>query len=240
LSNAVKYTAPGGHVSLRAAREDSGAAIRVRDNGAGIAPHLVESIFELFVQARQTLDHADGGLGVGLTLVRALVEMHGGTVSARSEGDGAGSEFTVRLPLTALSAEAHAQDDCELSAPPPGTTVLVVEDYADSREVLCAMLSGAGLICHGAPDGHSALRLLDEVSPNIVILDVGLPGMDGLEVARRIRSIPRHRGIGLVALTGYGQASDREATSQAGFDHHLVKPVQPAELLKALAGLRPR
>jgi two-component system CheB/CheR fusion protein len=238
LSNAVKYTAPGGHISLVAAREDSGAVVRVRDTGAGIAPHLLDSIFELFVQARHTLDHAGGGLGVGLTLVRALVEMHGGTVNARSDGDGAGSEFTVRLPLTALSADAHLQDDAALSAPPPGTTVVVVEDYADSREVLCAMLSGAGLVCHGAPDGHAALRLIDEVSPDIVILDVGLPGMDGLEVARRIRAIPRHRGVRLIALTGYGQASDREATRQAGFDDHLVKPVQPAELLRALAEVR--
>jgi two-component system CheB/CheR fusion protein len=238
LSNAVKYTAPGGHISLRAAREDSGAVIHVRDDGAGIAPHLLDSIFDLFVQARQTLDHAGGGLGVGLTLVRALVEMHGGTVDARSDGDGAGSEFTVRLPLTALSSEAHMQDEAALSAPPPGTTVLVVEDYADSRDVLCAMLSGAGLVCHGAPDGHSALRLINEVSPDIVILDVGLPGMDGLEVARRIRAMPRHSGARLIALTGYGQASDREATRQAGFDYHLVKPVQPAELLRALAEVR--
>jgi two-component system CheB/CheR fusion protein len=235
LSNAVKYTAPGGHISLRAGREDSGAVLRVRDNGDGIAPHLVESIFELFVQARQTLDHAGGGLGVGLTLVRALVEMHGGTVSARSEGDGAGSEFTVRLPLTALSAEEHGHEDAASPVPPPGTTVLVVEDYPDSRDVLCAMLSGAGLVCHEAPDGTTALRLIDEVCPAIVILDVGLPGMDGLEVARRIRANPRHSGIRLIALTGYGQASDRQATAQAGFDHHLVKPVQPTELLRVLA-----
>jgi two-component system CheB/CheR fusion protein len=239
LSNAVKYTAPGGRISMRAAREDSGAVIRIRDNGAGIAPHLLDSIFELFVQARQTLDHAGGGLGVGLTLVRALVEMHGGTVNARSDGDGAGSEFTVRLPLTALSAEAQMPDDAALSAPPPGTTVVVVEDYADSRDVLCAMLSGAGLVCHGAPDGPAALRLVDEVSPDILILDVGLPGMDGLEVARRIRANPRHNGIRLIALTGYGQAGDREATRRAGFDHHLVKPVQPAELLRALAEVQP-
>jgi two-component system CheB/CheR fusion protein len=233
LSNAAKYTQRDGRVVLRVAREESGAVIRVSDNGNGISPHLLESIFELFVQGKHTLDHAGGGLGVGLTLVRALVEMHGGTVSARSEGDGTGSEFVVRLPLTALSAPLL--DDVPASVPAAGTTVMVVEDYADSRDVLCAMLRDAGLDCHGAADGQTALRLIDDISPDAVILDVGLPGMNGLEVARRIRANPRHRGIRLIALTGYGQSSDREATAQAGFDDHLVKPVHPSELLRVLA-----
>jgi two-component system CheB/CheR fusion protein len=233
LSNATKYTPRGGRVLLRVGREDSGAVIRVSDDGNGISAHLLESIFELFVQGKHTLDHAGGGLGVGLTLVRALVEMHGGTVSARSDGDGAGSEFVVRLPLTALSAPL--QDDSPAAVPSPGTRVVVVEDYADSRDVLCAMLKDAGLICHGVADGQAALRLIDEVSPDAVILDVGLPGMNGLEVARRIRANPRHRGTRLIALTGYGQSSDRQATAQAGFDDHLVKPVHPSELLRVLA-----
>jgi two-component system, chemotaxis family, CheB/CheR fusion protein len=234
LSNAAKYTAPGGRVSLRVAREGSGAVIRVSDTGAGIGPDMLESVFDLFVQAKQTLDHAGGGLGVGLTLVRALVEMHGGTVSARSEGEGTGSEFTVRLPLTALATPMDAPEVSRAPRPPQGATVVVVEDNADSRDVLCAILSDEGLICHGAPDGIAGLRLIEDVMPDVAVLDVGLPGIDGLELARRIRTNPRHARIRLIALTGYGQASDRQATKQAGFDHHLVKPVQPAELVAVL------
>jgi two-component system, chemotaxis family, CheB/CheR fusion protein len=239
LSNAAKYTASGGRVSLRVRHEANGAAIRVKDNGAGIAPQLLESVFDLFVQGRHTLDHSNGGLGVGLTLVRALVEMHGGTVTAHSHGDGTGSEFVVRLPLTTLSDPAPAQDESPMSAPASGTTAVIVEDNADSREMLCAMLTREGLVCHDAPDGLTGLRLIDEVSPDVVILDVGLPEMDGLEIARRIRANPRHVGVRLIALTGYGQTGDRQATTQAGFDCHLVKPVQPGELLALLARLQP-
>ena len=238
LNNAVKYTPRGGTVSVWAGRDDNQAVIRVKDTGNGIPPQMLDSVFDLFVQAKHTLDHAEGGLGVGLTLVRALVEMHGGTVSAYSDGDGAGSEFAVRLPLTTLAKSPDARPQSSVSAPPAGTTVVVVEDNADSREMLCAMLGHTGLSCHGAADGWAALRLIDEVSPELVLLDVGLPGMDGLEVARRIRANPRHRGVRLIALTGYGQASDRQATQQAGFDYHLVKPVQPEELLAVLAHLR--
>jgi two-component system CheB/CheR fusion protein len=237
LTNAIKYTPRRGTVTLRTVREDAAAVIRVKDTGNGIPPHMLDSVFDLFVQAKQTLDHSEGGLGVGLTLVRALVELHGGAVSARSDGDGAGSEFVVRLPLTTLAASPETQDDSSLSPLPSGMTVVVVEDNADSREMLCTMLVHAGLSCHGAADGWAALRLLDEVFPEVVILDVGLPGMDGLEVARRIRAHPRHRNVRLIALTGYGQASDREATKAAGFDQHLVKPVHPADLCRALAQL---
>jgi two-component system CheB/CheR fusion protein len=159
-------------------------------------------------------------------------------VTAHSDGDGTGSEFAVRLPLTTLSEPALDTSAPGISAPPTGTTVVVVEDNADSREMLCAMLSQAGLECHGAADGFEALTLIDEVSPAIVILDVGLPGLDGLEIARRIRANPRYRSVRLVALTGYGQNADRLATSQAGFDWHLVKPVQPAELLAVLGQFR--
>jgi two-component system CheB/CheR fusion protein len=239
LSNAVKYTPRGGDVVLRVRREANGAVIRVKDNGVGISPQMIDSVFDLFVQGPHKLDHANGGLGVGLTLARALIEMHGGTVSAHSTGNGMGSEFTVRLPLTTHQERAAGQDDSDVSAPPSGTRVVVVEDIADSREMLCAMLRQAGLACHDAPDGATALSLVDEVVPDVVILDVGLPDMDGLEVARRIRANPRHAGVRLIALTGYGQAGDRLATTQAGFDWHLVKPVQPAELLPLLAQLLP-
>jgi two-component system CheB/CheR fusion protein len=235
LSNACKYTARGGRVTLRVRRDAGGALIRVIDTGAGIAPQMLESVFDLFVQARKTRGDADGGLGVGLTLVRALVELHGGTVTAHSGGDGTGSEFAVRLPLTTLPEPAQTPERSPMPVPPSGTSVIVVEDNADSREMLCALLARAGLSCHGAPDGVTALRLVDEVSPSIVILDVGLPDMDGLEVARRIRANSRHAAVRLIALTGYGRTRDRVATTLAGFDHHLVKPVQPTELLVLLA-----
>ena len=235
LSNAVKYTPRGGRVKLTAGPDGNGAAIvRVSDNGAGISAQMLDSVFDLFVQARHTLDHADGGLGVGLTLVRALVEMHGGTVNAHSDGDGKGSEFTVRLPMTSPPAETQVQGASPASGIPAGTTVVVVEDNADSLEMLCSMLKIAGATCHSARDGRSALALVDKVSPDVVILDVGLPHLDGLEVARRLRANPRHAGIRLIALTGYGLASDRQATAEAGFDCHLVKPVQPADLFQAI------
>jgi two-component system CheB/CheR fusion protein len=211
--------------------------IRVKDNGVGISRQMLDSVFDLFVQARHTLDRSNGGLGVGLTLVRALVEMHGGTVAAQSDGDGTGSEFTVRLPLSTLSEPARSEAPVSSSAVLSGITVLVVEDSADSRDMLCAMLTQEGFACHGAADGLGALRLIDDVSPDVVLLDVGLPGIDGLEVARRIRANPRYAGVPLIALTGYGQTGDRVATSEAGFDHHLVKPVQPEELVTLLTSL---
>jgi len=236
LSNAIKYTPRGGRVKLSVTPDGNGAAvIRVSDSGAGIPPHMLDSVFDLFVQARHTLDHADGGLGVGLTLVRALVEMHGGTVNAHSDGDGKGSEFAVRLPLSGAPHQLEVKDGARLAGVPVGTKVLVVEDNADSRDMLCSMLKLAGAACHGVADGPSALTHIDQVMPDAVILDVGLPVMDGLEVARRIRSNPRYAGIRLIALTGYGLASDRKATAEAGFDHHLVKPVQPADLFSVIA-----
>jgi two-component system CheB/CheR fusion protein len=236
LSNAIKYTPRGGHVTLSVIPDGNGAAlIRVSDTGAGIPSTMLDSVFDLFMQAKHTLDHSDGGLGVGLTLVRALVEMHGGTVNARSDGDGKGSDFVVRLPITSPPADALDQHRPALSSIPAGTTVVVVEDNADSLEMLCSMLKLAGAECHSAGDGRTALTLIDQVAPDVVILDVGLPHLDGLEVARRIRSNPRHAGVRLIALTGYGLASDRRATAEAGFDYHLVKPVQPADLFRAIA-----
>ena len=234
LSNAYKYTPRGGRVALRVATDGNTGVITVSDTGAGIAPPMLDSVFDLFVQGKQTLDHSNGGLGVGLTLVRALVELHGGAVSARSDGEGQGSEFIVRLPLTTRQASTAEHT----SAPPAlrtNLTVLVVEDNADSREMLCAILARAGLMCHGAADGQEALALVDQFNPQVVIMDVGLPGIDGLETARRIRANPRHEHIRLIALTGYGRLTDRQATREAGFDYHLTKPVQPEDLLTLLA-----
>ena len=240
LSNAAKYTPNGGHVQLCAGREDGAAVVRVSDDGAGIPTEMLDSIFDLFVQSTRTLDRSAGGLGVGLTLVRSLVGMHGGMVTVRSEGEGKGSEFVVRLPVTTkLAGSAPAQPK---SRPRPrlkqGAKVVIVEDSADSRDLLCELLAGEGFECATAESGPAALELSDRIHPAIAILDVGLPEMDGFEVARRVRSKSEHAETFLIALTGYGQASDRATGREAGFDEHLVKPVNIEELLRVLSELR--
>jgi two-component system CheB/CheR fusion protein len=187
------------------------------------------------VQATRTLDRSVGGLGVGLTLVRALVEMHGGTVAVHSAGEGKGAEFLVRLPLAAAPVHVTGPARRGRALPRPGARVVVVEDNADSREVLCALIERAGFECRTAASGIAGLELIDEFAPDVVILDLGLPELDGFEVARRVRANPRHVGIQLIALTGYGQAADRAAAIQAGFDQHVVKPVVAERLLELLA-----
>ena len=239
LSNAAKYPPRGGHLEFRVGREDGAALVRVRDDGTGIPDEMVDSIFDLFVQASRTLDRASGGLGVGLTLVRSLVEMHGGTVAARSDGEGRGAEFIVRLPLATLPASRPASPTAAPPLTPPGARVLVVEDNADSRDVLCALLEREGFECQTAATGAAALERVDEFRPEVVILDLGLPELDGYEVARRIRANPEHAGLRLIALTGYGQAADRRATLQAGFDEHLVKPVHAEALFGVLGKAGP-
>jgi two-component system, chemotaxis family, CheB/CheR fusion protein len=264
LSNAAKYTPRGGHVRVSTGREGAWAVIRVSDDGAGIPPDMLESIFDLFVQSRRTLDRAAGGLGVGLTLVRALVSLHGGTVSASSGGEGKGSEMVVRLPLATGDAATEgagsgqgangqaAGDDgragdgvagdgvrhkgsCRVQS---GAQVLVVEDNADSREMLCELLEMSGFKCRTAENGLAALDMMKAQIPDVAILDVGLPGMDGFELARRIREDGKLFQTCLIALTGYGQPSDRAISKQAGFDAHLVKPVRADELLGMLDKLQ--
>ena len=239
LNNAAKYTSSGGKVLLQVRREDGAAVIRVKDDGAGIPKDMLESIFELFVQSRRTLDRAAGGLGVGLTLVRSLVSMHGGMVTVNSEGEGRGSEFVVRLPLTVRAVE---------ESPPPerprrpsrvreGAKIVFVEDNVDSRDLLCELLALEGFECLTADDGAAGLALIEKAQPAVAILDVGLPELDGFELARRLRANPQLSDTFLIALTGYGQAADRAATREAGFDEHLVKPVNIDELLRLLAEL---
>jgi two-component system CheB/CheR fusion protein len=203
---------------------------------------MLDSVFDLFVQAGQTLDRSGGGIGVGLTLVRSLVTMHGGTVSAHSEGEGKGCEFVVRLPRVSESVT----DDGVAREPAPGSRALlpdgakivVVEDNSDSREMLCEILATAGYECHTAADGVAALALIDVVKPSVAILDIGLPTMDGYEVARHLRENPKHAHMWLIALSGYGRKSDRAASRSAGFDEHLVKPVQVDQILGRLAGIQ--
>ncbi|HEU4535465.1 MAG TPA: ATP-binding protein, partial [Polyangiaceae bacterium] len=239
LSNAAKYTPRGGHVSLVAGREDGRAVVRVRDDGAGIPPVMLESVFDLFVQSARTLDRSDGGIGVGLTLVRSLVGMHGGEVSAHSEGEGRGSEFVVRLPLAAAEAAEAPAGARPFASRGGAATVVLVEDNADSREMMCHFLELAGFNCHSAGDGVEGLALIRRVHPDVALIDVGLPGMDGFAIARHVRDDPAHAGTYLIAVTGYGQPADRARAIDAGFDAHVVKPVQPESLLRLLSEDRP-
>ena len=240
LNNAAKYTPRGGRVTLEATREGAEAVIRVRDNGTGIPKDMLDSVFDLFVQSNRTLDRAAGGLGLGLTLVRSLVTMHGGSVVVLSEGEGKGSEFIVRLPLAYEAAsEAPAPSRGRRPfVPPVGARVLIVEDNADSREMLRELLEREGFVCRTAESGAAALILVEELRPDIALLDLGLPGMDGYEVARQIRGNSTHANTCLIALTGYGQASDRTTSREAGFDAHLVKPVHADQLLRLFAEMR--
>ena len=225
LNNAAKYTDAGGHIALSAERHGGEVVVSVSDSGTGISPAALPRVFDMFVQGENSRDRTQGGLGIGLTLVRSLVEMHGGSVSARSEGEGKGSEFTVRLPLApAVQGAPEASSTVvarEVKAP---TRVLVVDDNRDAAETLGMLLEMLGAQVAVVHDGTSALSAVGRHRPALVFLDLGMPGMDGFEVARRIREQPDHRSTTLIALTGWGQERDRRETKAAGFDHHLIKP----------------
>jgi signal transduction histidine kinase len=224
LENAVKYTPPGKPIHVRVAGEGGEAVFEVSDEGEGIAADLLPRVFELFIQGERTLDRAQGGLGLGLTLVKNLVELHDGRVSAHSEGIGRGARFVVRLPR-AKPPEHVAQVKAPVAEEEKGRRVLLVEDNADSAETLRTLLSLRGHDVHVANDGPSGVALARTSRPEVALIDIGLPGYDGFEVARRLRASPGGDAIRLVALTGYGQPEDRRAASAAGFDAFLVKPV---------------
>jgi len=238
LANAVKYTPAGGGIVVSVHPEGQHAVLRVRDSGVGIRPELLPRVFDLFVQGDRSLERSGGGLGIGLTLVRHLVELHGGTVEASSSGPGRGSTFTVRLP-----ALAAAPESAEAARPPsagPARRVLVIEDNDDARETLRNVLQLLGHEVHEACDGDAGVAEARRLMPDVALIDIGLPGIDGYEVARRIRAdVP---GARLVAVTGYGQPDDLERARAAGFDVHLVKPVDPQQLQQVLAAgaRRPR
>jgi CheY-like chemotaxis protein len=241
LNNAAKYTEEGGRIRLTAERQGGDAVVRVRDTGIGIPADVLPRVFELFAQADRSLDRAQGGLGIGLTLVKSLVEMHGGGVQARSEGLGRGSEFVVRLPAPAIAAAPEPKGGRKPTEVGwPRRRILVVDDNVDSTNALAKMLTRLySQEVRVAHDGPEALAAAGEFRPEIVLLDIGLPGMDGYEVARRLRSRPKAEGLLLVALTGWGQESDRDRAREAGFDRHLVKPVDPETLRDLLSLSKP-
>ena len=235
LNNAAKYTDEGGHIWLSLQQEGNEAVLQVRDSGVGIAPELMPRIFDLFTQAERSLARSQGGLGIGLSLVQRLVEMQGGKVAAHS-ALGQGSEFVVRLPVV-LTAEPQPPSSPTEQARPTGTSlrVLVVDDNVDAVEGFEMLLRDSGHDVRSAYDGPTAIEAALDYRPNVVLLDIGLPGLDGYEVAKRMRQQPILQQVVLVAMTGYAQESDRERAQQAGFDHHLVKPVPFAQLQKILA-----
>jgi two-component system, chemotaxis family, CheB/CheR fusion protein len=235
LMNAAKFTPPGGHITLRLCREDHEAVLIVRDDGQGIPGDMLESIFELFAQADTTLHREQGGLGIGLTLVRMLAEMHGGRVTAASAGPGQGSEFLVRLPLPATAPHEPVPSPVTAASPRLVSKVLIVEDNADVRSTLHALLEFEGHDVQEAADGDQGLQILTREPFDVALVDIGLPGMDGYELARRARLSCGQDCPRLVALTGYGRASDRAAVQAAGFDEHLVKPCDPDDLFRVLA-----
>jgi two-component system CheB/CheR fusion protein len=235
LNNAAKYTEPGGRIGLSAAQEKDEVVLRVHDTGIGIAEEMLPKIFDLFVRADNRLDRSQGGVGIGLTLVKRLVELHGGTVEAHSAGLGRGSEFLVRLPAwsEARPGETIAPSSGAASALPP-TRVLVVDDNRDAADSLAEWLRMAGHDVRVAYNGPTALVQAEDLRPALVLLDIGMPGLDGYEVARRLRRMPGGQAMRLVALTGWGQEEDRRRSREAGFDHHLIKPVEPAAVQQFL------
>jgi signal transduction histidine kinase/CheY-like chemotaxis protein len=232
LNNAAKYTNHGGHITVSTRREGEEAIVKVKDDGIGIAPSLLAQVFDMFMQVDRSTRRSQGGLGIGLTLVKSLVNMHGGTVEARSDGPGLGSEFIVRLPLmVATTATPTAPRKLE---PLPSRRILIVDDSRDGGESLAMLLRVLGAEVALAHSGRDALDCVDTFSPDVVLLDIGMPGMDGYEVARRIRASPENRHISLIALTGWGQDEDRKRSVAAGFDHHLVKPADLEQLRQLL------
>jgi CheY-like chemotaxis protein len=235
LTNAAKYTDVGGHIRLSARREDSELVIEIRDTGLGIAPELLPKVFDLFVQGDRSAARTEGGLGIGLTLVRKLAELHGGSVAAASEGPGQGSRFTVRLPALAESAARPAGPTSLPRVARQASRVLVVDDMQDTARGLAKMIKLLGHDVRVAHDGIAALEVARGHRPEIVLLDIGLPGMDGYEVARQMRQEDYCKDAVIIAVSGYGQEDDRRRSQEAGFDYHLVKPVDYGVLMVLFA-----
>ena len=232
LNNAAKYTNHGGVIKVTTRRENGEAVVSVKDNGIGIAPNVLSQVFDMFMQVDRSTRRSQGGLGIGLTLVRSLVSMHGGSVEAKSDGPGLGSEFIVHLPL--LTEAALPAETSRRIQPLPSRRILIVDDSRDGGESLAMLLRVLGAEVSLAHSGRAALDCVKSFRPDVVLLDIGMPGMDGYEVARRIRANPNNRHISLIALTGWGQDEDRQRSTAAGFNHHLVKPADIDQLRQLL------
>jgi CheY-like chemotaxis protein len=235
VSNATKFTPPGGRIEIMIHREGVRIVLRVRDSGIGISEAILPHIFEPFIQAENSLDRAHGGLGLGLTLVKRLTEMHGGRVEAHSEGLGKGSEFAISLPVIAEEPSQDGSPDSAATDARKCAQVLIVEDNADAAESLSMLLEAFGHDVTMASNGHAAIEIVKARKFDLAILDIGLPGIDGYQIARIMRELPNCEKTILAALTGYGQEEDRKRAMEAGFDHHFMKPLNIERLQKLLA-----
>ncbi len=239
LNNASKYTDPGGKIALRTEANGGEVEIRVKDNGVGIPAEMIPHVFEMFAQIDRHLDRSKGGLGIGLRLVKSLVELHGGSIQAASGGAGQGSEFIIRLPLASEIRPQEDESQYKPAVQPESKSsqnlrVLIVDDNQDNADSLRRLLSMTGHDVRAVYDGAEGVRIVEEFCPDVVLLDIGMPTIDGHEVCRRIRSTPWGRNITVVAQTGWGQERDRQRTGEVGFDYHLVKPIDPTALSELL------
>ena len=237
LNNAAKYTPDGGRITVSAAREEGFAVITVEDSGVGIPVSLLPRVFDLFAQGDRSMERSQGGLGIGLALVRQLVQMHGGEVEADSKGPGSGSTFTVRLPVSSAQPPEEAGSGAHKlqASGEKGIRVLVVDDNVDGAETMAQFLRILGYETRTEHDGLAAVSAAASFRPDVVVLDIGLPHLNGHEVARRIRQSPGGSGMLLVAVSGWGQAEDRQKSKEAGFDRHFVKPVELETLMEVMA-----
>jgi CheY-like chemotaxis protein len=239
LNNAARYTEPGGHISLAAERQGSDVLISVKDNGVGIPPEMISRIFDMFTQVDRSITRSQGGLGIGLTLVKRLIEMHGGTISAHSDGVGHGAEFLIRLPVAIESTTPSTGPDSR-TEPHTSLRILIADDNQDAAVSLGMLCQIAGNEVRTAFDGEEALDVARQFHPDVIILDIGMPKLSGYECARRLREEPWGRSAMLIAVTGWGQDDDRCRSKAAGFDHHIVKPIDMIALNKLLEPLNKR
>jgi len=239
LDNAAKYTPDGGRLFVVTELRDVGASVMIKDQGIGIAPEFLPHVFEMFSRAGEAVDRSSSGLGIGLALVRRLIDLHGGTIEAWSAGSGSGSEFTVRLPVVAAPPAQRVHDPAPERAPAPKYRVLVVDDNADGADTMKAMLEFLGNEVRVAYDGIEAIDAAAAFLPDVLLLDIGLPKLNGYEVAQRIREQSWGSRAVLIAVSGWGQQEDKVRASAAGFDHHLTKPVDLEELIDLFATVRP-
>jgi CheY-like chemotaxis protein/two-component sensor histidine kinase len=235
LNNACKYTPPGGNIWLSAERQGSEVALTVKDSGLGIAPEMLHKVFELFTQVGSSMDQSQGGLGIGLSLAKRLTELHGGTLTAHSEGQDLGSEFVVRLPVLLETIMPAAPVPIVVPAPQATRRILVVDDKRDSADSLAMLLGMGGDETQTAYDGVEAVASAAAFRPDVILLDIGMPKMNGYDACRAIRQQPGGRSIAIIAMTGWGQDEDRRKSRDAGFDYHLVKPVDFQQLMMLLA-----